>query len=70
MIEAEKRSTRSSFNQSSNSAVADAVADLTENWPPPTRARCGDSILDTEFNEECDPPDGDVSCDDSCQTIP
>ena len=70
LIEAERRSTKRSFAQSVNTAVADAVASLTTSWPPPTRAECGDGTLDAEFGEQCDDGnlvDGD-GCDASCQT--
>ena len=68
LIEAEKRSTKRSFTASVNSAVSDAVAALTAVWPPPVSARCGDSVVNTEFGETCD--DGNTisgdGCDSSC----
>lgn len=70
LIEAEKISTKRAFTESLNTAVRDAVTTLTTSWPPPTRAECGDGILDAEFGEQCD--DGNViagdGCNASCQT--
>lgn len=50
--------------------VSNALTAFDTDYPiQATLAFCGDSIVDTEFGEQCDPPDG-VTCDDSCETIP
>ena len=48
-----------------DAAVQAEVDNFDTDWPIPyTRAECGDSIVDTEFDEECD--DGNVNNGDGC----
>ena len=50
--------------------VSNALSTFDTSFPTQyTKAVCGDSIVDTEFGEECDPPDG-VTCDQDCRDIP
>jgi hypothetical protein len=35
-----------------------------------TAVTCGDGTVNTTAGEECDPPDGGVTCDLSCLSVP
>jgi cysteine-rich repeat protein len=64
LLEGEKQSTRRLFLTTVAETVGAAADEFVLTWPAPIGAFCGDSIVDTEFGEECD--DGNQSGGDGC----
>lgn len=71
MRDFEKQVTRRESRATVSSDVDDALDTFDSIWGiHAVVSFCGDDVVDTEFGEECDPPDAGVTCDDDCQDVP
>ena len=70
MREVDKRTETLAARQTVNDQVSNSLDSWDASYPRTPASQCGDSVIDTEYSEQCD--DGNTvagdGCDSSCQT--